>query len=176
MRFPEFVGRVREAGVSGDFYLTADHNFTNRAVVAELWEDVLPIPEYLHAEDRPDGSLLLAPRGATTIFRHELANQLMALVIGRNRVKVAPSWDIPLMRNEFHWYSNIDSQGRADAAAPGAGEPQILEYDLSPGEVLFVPVGWMYRVEAVELSAAVSFTNFAFDNDFAGFYSTYQAV
>lgn len=176
MRFSEFVERARTLGSSGDFYLTAQDKVTNAQVVARLWDDVVQIPDYLDVEDRLAGSFFLGPPGSTIPFRHDLANQMMAQAVGRRRVKLAPSWDLPLMRNDFHCYSQVDGRRRAAATDPPPGEPQVLECVVEPGEILFVPVGWMHFVEAIDLSATVSFTNFLFDNDFASFYSTYDLV
>jgi hypothetical protein len=80
------------------------------------------------------------------------------------------------MQNDFHCYSRIDGRTLAAAANPGVEEPQVLECTLHPGEILFLPVGWMNFIEAIELSVTVSFTNFILDNDFTSFYSVYDAV
>jgi hypothetical protein len=100
----------------------------------------------------------------------------MAQVIGRKRIKIAPSWDIPLMDNHYHVYSRVD--GRVTPPRPQAqfGQAQIIEFVLSPGEILFLPIGCMHWVEGLDLSVTVSFTNFVFDNDFTTFYTSYHEV
>ena len=144
MKFSEFVQRVQETGVAHDFYLTAEHRVTNQPVMAELWRDIGQLPEFLDGQDSLTGSLWLGPPGATIPFRHDLANKLIAQVIGRSRVKLAPSWDVPLMQNDFHCYSKIDGRTRIAEVEPGIDEPQIVECMLGPGEILFLPVGWMH--------------------------------
>ena len=59
---------------------------------------------------------------------------------------------------------------------PALEEPQILDFLLNPGEILFLPIGCFHFVEGVDISVTVSFTNFVFDNDFSSFYSTYHRV
>ncbi len=42
---------------------------------------------------------------------------------------------------------------------------------------VFLPVGCLHFVEALDISVTMSFTNFVFDNnDYTTFYHTYQAV
>ena len=47
IRFGDFVEMVRNAGETNDFYLTANNDSHNRKALAELWEDIVQIPEYL---------------------------------------------------------------------------------------------------------------------------------
>jgi hypothetical protein len=174
--FAEFVRKVRAAGVTNDFYLTANNNSRNKETLPELWDDIVQIPEYLDGRDRLGGFFWMGPAGTITPFHHDLTNNFMAQVIGRKRVKVAPSWDIPLMENDYHVYSRVDGRTLPARPRPQAGESQILECTLHPGEILFLPIGCMHFVEGLDISVTVSFTNFAFDNDFASFYTTYHGV
>jgi hypothetical protein len=174
--FADFLEKIRAAGVTNDFYMTASNNQESKRTLAELWDDVVQIPEYLDGSDPLSGFLWIGPAGTVTPFHHDLTNNFMAQVIGRKRVRIAPSWDIPLMQNHYHVFSRID--GRLTPFRPAAGikDAQILESILCPGEVLFLPIGSMHFVEALDISVTVSFTNFLFDNDFASFYTTYHAV
>ncbi len=175
IRFGDFVEKVRAAGETNDFYLTANNHSSNRKALAELWNDIVQIPEYL-ASDRPGGFFWMGPRGTITPFHHDLTNNFMAQVIGRKRVKIAPSWDIPFMRNNIHCYSQIDGQAVSPAARPPRDKPQIYELILNPGEVLFLPIGSLHYVQGIDVSVTVSFTNFVFDNDYSSFYTTYGPV
>jgi ribosomal protein L16 Arg81 hydroxylase len=166
---------VRNAGETNDFYLTANNSSSNRTVLSELWDDIVQIPEYL-AADRPGGFLWMGPRGTITPFHHDLTNNFMAQVIGRKRVRLAPSWDLPLMLNNLHCFSQVDGRVVPGATRPPVDEPQILEVVLNPGEVLFLPIGCLHYVHGIEISVTVSFTNFVFDNDFSSFYNTYGPV
>ena len=65
-----------------------------------------------------NGFFWFGPAGTITPFHHDLTNNLMAQVIGRKRILLAPSWDMPLMRNLFHVYCEID--GRATPPDPRA--------------------------------------------------------
>ena len=175
IRFGDFVEKVRSAGETNDFYLTAKNNSSNKSVLAELWDDIIQIPEYLARNDR-GGFFWMGPRGTITPFHHDLTNNFMAQVIGRKRIKLAPSWDISLMRNYLHCFSGIDGRTTPPSPHPQLDEPQILEFMLHPGEILFLPIGCLHYVEGVDISVTVSFTNFVFDNDFSSFYTTYGPV
>ncbi len=155
--------------------MTANNGSYNRRALAELWDEIVQVPKYLDTSN-PGGFLWLGPAGTVTPFHHDLTNNLMAQVIGRKRIKLAPSWDIPLMQNHKHVYSRID--GRTRPAAPEAPfhEPQIVEFLLNPGEILFLPVGSVHCVQGLDITLTVSFTNFLFDNDFSSFYVTYGLV
>src|SRR5262249_37492923 len=92
-------------------------------------------------------------------------------VIGRKLLKIAPSWDIPLMANHHHVFSQVDGRLTPPAPQPDFGEPQILECTLHPGEILFLPIGSVHYVQGLEITVTVSFTNFVFDNDFSSYYT-----
>src|SRR5262249_16253916 len=100
----------------------------------------------------------------------------MAQVLGRKRVLLVPSWDLLLMGNLQHVDSTVDGRTLAATPAPRFEEPQMLECVLGPGEILFLPIGWMHHSAALDGSAPVSFTNFVVDNGFHRFYDTYHGV
>ena len=176
VKFAEFVSMVRTAGNTNDFYLTANNNSSNKQTLPELWSDIVQIPEYLDGTDPMNGFFWMGPAGTVTPFHHDLTNNFMAQVIGRKKVKIAPSWDMPLMRNDFHVFSRVDGRNLPPQPRPGIEAPQIIECILGPGEILFLPIGCLHYVEGMEISVTVSFTNFVFENDFASFYSTYHQV
>ena len=160
---------------TNDFYLTANNASHNRSALAELWDDIVQIPEYLRA-DQPAGFFWMGPAGTITPFHHDLTNNFMAQVIGRKRVKLAPSWDLPLMNNYHHCFSQVDGRGLAPAPHPDFVQPQILDCVLHPGEILFLPIGCLHFVQGLDITVTVSFTNFVFDNDFHSYYANYGPV
>ena len=163
-------------GDPNDSYMTANNSTSNKSALPELWDDIIQIPEYLAADSPLDGFFWLGPAGTITPFHHDLTNNLMAQVFGRKRVKVVPSWDLPLMRNSYHVYCQVDGRSMPPAPHADLREPQVLECVLSPGEILFLPVGSLHFVEALDISATVSFTNLVVNNDFVSFYTTFQTV
>jgi hypothetical protein len=176
IRFGEFVELVRNAGETNDFYLTANNDSHNRRALAELWEDIVQIPEYLRP-DQPAGFFWMGPAGTLTPFHHDLTNNIMAQVIGRKRVKIVPSWDMPLMNNLLHCFCDVDGNNLPPSPQqPALNQPQVLDCVLHPGEILFLPIGCLHFVHGLDITVTVSFTNFLFDNDFHSYYSTYGPV
>jgi Family of unknown function (DUF6065)/Cupin-like domain len=175
MNFAEFIEMVRTSGVTNDFYITAGNNSSNKDTLPELWEDIVQMPEYLNGASHQKGFFWFGPSGTITPFHHDLTNNFMAQVMGRKRVKIAPSWDMPLMRNLYHVYCEVDGRATPPAPQPALGQPQILECILNPGEILFLPIGCLHYVEGLDISVTMSFTNFAFDdNDFVSTYETFK--
>ncbi len=60
IRFGDFVEKVRTAGQTNDFYLTANNNSLNRKILSELWDDIVQVPEYLTANP-PGGFFWMGP-------------------------------------------------------------------------------------------------------------------
>ena len=176
IKFSQFIEMIRSSNGTNDFYLTANNNSSNKKALPELWDDIIQVPEYLDGSDRFGGFFWMGPAGTITPFHHDLTNNFMAQVIGRKRVKIAPSWDMPLMNNDYHVFSRIDGRVSGPNPRPATDDPQILECMLNAGEILFLPIGCLHFVEGMETSVTVSFTNFVFDNDFSSFYSTYHRV
>jgi hypothetical protein len=173
--FAEFINKLRTAGETNDFYMTANNNSSNRKALPELWDDIRQIPEYLNPE-RPGGFLWMGPAGTITPFHHDLTNNFMGQVIGRKLVKLVPSWDLPLMHNHLHVFSRVDGRATPATPTPSFDSPQILECILEPGELLFLPIGCWHFVRGLEISLTVQFTNFLFDNDYCSFYTTFGPV
>ena len=147
IKFGEFLERARTAGETNDFYLTANNNSSNRSILPELWDDIGRLPEYLRS-DQPSGFFWMGPAGTVTPFHHDLTNNFMAQVMGRKLLKIAPSWDLPLMRNHHHVFSQVDGRVTPTAPSPAFGSPQILECVIHPGEILFLPIGCLHYVRA----------------------------
>jgi hypothetical protein len=173
--FGDFIARVRSAGETNDFYMTANNDSHNRRVLSELWDDIIQLPEYLRG-DQPGGFFWMGPAGTITPFHHDVTNNFMAQVMGRKLLKIVPSCDIPLMKNHLHVFSQVDGRTASPSPHPLFHEPQILECVLHPGEILFLPIGCMHYVQGLDITVTVSFTNFVFDNDFASYYTCYGRV
>ncbi len=157
VRFGELIEWLRGDTPSNDIYLTAYNSGTNAAALAPLWDDMAPIALL---DPRPrDGFFWLGPRGTLTPWHHDLTNNLLVQVMGRKRVRMAPPWAFARMRNSRHCFSDWGNE--ALPAGPGdASSPPVLETIIGPGEAIFLPVGWWHQVEALDLSASMSFTSF----------------
>ncbi len=174
IRFGELIDWLRKDEPSNDIYLTAYNSGANAAVLGMLWDDMAPVA--LLDEARPrDGFFWLGPRGTLTPWHHDLTNNLLVQVLGRKRVRMAPPWAFARMRNGRHCFSDW---GNAPLpAGPGdAQNPPVLETVIGPGEGVFLPVGWWHQVEALDLSASMSFTSFRRPNIHVEDYASYGEI
>ena len=174
MLFADYVELVRNAGRSNDFYMTAYNEGINRTALAELWQDIVQIPEYLSSEGTTQGFLWFGPSGTVTPFHHDLTNNFMAQVIGRKRVLLMPACEVGHVYNHEHCFTHVDGRQIDLERYPRMADVQVLSCMLNPGEVLFLPVGCWHFVEGLDMSVTVSFTNFLWDNDFTGVYPPQQ--
>lgn len=172
IRFAEFAGRLRHTHPTNDFYLTANNNDENRAVFGPLWGDIGELPGILADDARDGGFLWIGPQGTITPFHHDLTNNLLIQVSGRKKVWLVPSWETPRMRNHLHCFS-LHAGPSAIAALPPAERPAMMECIISPGDALFIPVGWWHHVEGLDMTIGLSFTQFARDNDYYSDYRNY---
>lgn len=174
VRFGELIEWLRKDGASNDIYLTAYNSGTNAAALAPLWDDLAPI-DLLEARGDRDGFFWLGPKGTLTPWHHDLTNNLLVQVLGRKRVRLAPPWAFARMRNSRHCFSDWGNEplpaGEGDIATP-----PVLETVIGPGEGIFLPVGWWHQVEALDLSASMSFTSFRRPNAHVEDYTSYGTL
>jgi hypothetical protein len=170
-----FLTALRRGGSSNDFYLTANNGAANRQALAALWQDFGPIDGLLSGDWREQGFLWLGPRGTITPWHHDLTNNLLVQLMGRKRITLASPAQTPRMRNHCHCYSEFGQ----DAACSGAeveDKPHLLQCELGSGELIFLPIGWWHHVEALDLSASLTLTNFEGPNDFHKSYTSFDAL
>ena len=174
IRFGELIGWLRKDEASNDIYLTAYNSGANAAALAPLWDDMAPIA--ILDDTRPrDGFFWLGPKGTLTPWHHDLTNNLLVQVLGRKRVRLAPPWAFARMRNRRHCFSDWGNEA-LPAGEGDATNPPVLETIIGPGEAVFLPVGWWHQVEALDLSASMSFTSFRRANAHVDDYASYGAV
>jgi hypothetical protein len=165
--FREFVDMVMRGGESNDYYLTARNNFFARPGAQVLLADIEPFAQYLTWDGSGNGVYLwFGPAGTITPLHHDLMNIFMAQVSGRKHVKLVPASELDLVYNHQAVYSMVDCANPDFERFPKFRQATVIELELAPGEVLFVPVGWWHYVKALDTSITVSFNNFLFPNEF----------
>ncbi len=173
VRFAELIDWLRKDEASNDIYLTAYNSGTNAAALVPLWDDMAPI-DLLDPRPR-DGFFWLGPRGTLTPWHHDLTNNLLVQVMGRKRVRLAPPWAFARMKNSRHCFSDWGNEP-LPAGAGDTDTPPVLETVIGPGEGIFLPVGWWHQVEALDLSASMSFTSFRRPNIHVEDYASYGEI
>ncbi|SDF95621.1 MULTISPECIES: cupin-like domain-containing protein [unclassified Duganella] len=169
--FADYVELVRNAGVTNDFYMTANNDGHNQDALRQLMADLPPLSEYL---SEAGGFFWFGPAGTITPFHHDLTNNFMIQVAGRKRVRLIAPCDTPNIYNQRHCFSQVDGRAIDLQRFPLMANVTVIDCVLAPGEILFLPVGWWHFVEALDVSITVSTTRFRWDNDFYSHYPSNQ--
>lgn len=176
MLFGDFIDQIESGGVTNDIYMTANNSNRNAKTLSELWNDVVQIPEYLDGTKEQHGFLWFGPAGTVTPLHHDLTNNFMAQVRGRKLVRLIQSNELPYVYNNLHCYSEVDLGNIDYERFPLMRNAHIIDCEISPGEILFLPVGCWHYVVGLDITMTMSFTNFVFDNDFHSMYRSYGEV
>jgi hypothetical protein len=176
MRFGDYVDLVEAIGSSNDYYITAKNAGKNADSLRELWDDIPPCPEYLRNDAKEHGFFWYGPQGTVTPLHHDLTNNFMAQIRGRKLVRLIAPYELADVYNHFHCYAQVDLDRIDYNRFPRFRNVRILDLVLEPGDLFFLPVGWWHYVRALDVSITMTFTHFAFDNDFYSFYTTYQHI
>ncbi len=167
IRFRDYVDMVTRGGESNDYYLVANNNFFERGAAKQLYHDLVPLPEYLDIGSMTQQVFFwFGPAGTITPLHHDTMNILVAQVYGRKRVTLVSPNQSHLLYNELGVYSDVDLENPDYERHPLFKKAQVIELVLSPGEMLFLPVGWWHHIRALDVSITLSFKNFVYPNSF----------
>ncbi|MCL2449063.1 MAG: cupin-like domain-containing protein [Polyangiaceae bacterium] len=167
-RLGDFCDRVTRAGPTNDFYLVANNRVTGRPALRELLDDVAAPHPYLEdLRTAPWASMWFGPAGTFTPWHHDTANVLFCQVYGRKRFLLVSPFELGVadhMRNGV--YAALEPEA-VDAETPAATDRVLVrEVVLSPGDALFVPVGYWHEVRALDVSISIGFSAFRKPNQF----------
>jgi ribosomal protein L16 Arg81 hydroxylase len=165
MSFGEYVDLVENGGETNNYYMTANNSELNSQSLAELYNDVLHFPDYLNPLDAKGRTFFwYGPKGSLTPLHHDLTNNFMAQVRGKKSIKLISSYQLPIVYNYKHCFSEVDLLNIDYKRFPLFRDVDILEVTLLPGEILFIPVGWWHHVMGLDVTITMSFTNFKWPN------------
>jgi hypothetical protein len=155
----DFIERV-QAEPGNDLYIVSRNGLLMHPELAPLWDDLAPLPEILEPPRRPRGaSLWVGPAGTVTPPHFDPHNVLLVQVQGRKRVRLAPRIRAALHHELDGYYLRRSLDETFEAQA-------IATVMLEPGHALFVPVGWLHEVTALEPSITLSLLCFPWGNHF----------
>jgi hypothetical protein len=160
----EFVARLRqaedgaEASDGASVILNAGSGSPNPSGLDAVWADLAPLPGYVASVAYRHGSLQVASAGSIISLQLNPANVLRLQVLGETALKLAPAWDLPLLRPAGALGSDLDGRTFQPSPSPPPDQPQVLECHLEPGDILFLPAGWWSFAQARGTSAALTFT------------------
>ncbi len=168
--FDAFMDQLERSRTGNDVYLTAFNSTTNAEVFAPLAADLGRLDKVL-AYDRASnaGMPWIGGAGSFTPLHHDLTNNLIAQVAGRKQFKIVSASSAGRLKNREHVFSDLADLDRppSDPQAQALlDELAIHTVTLSPGEIIFMPIGWWHQVRAIDFSISLTFTNFHWKNDF----------
>lgn len=167
VHFDDYVDLVYKPGETNDYYMTARNGFFQRKGANKLLNDLGGFPEYLDMNAGGEWMFMwFGPQGTITPLHHDELNIFLAQVVGRKRVKLIPPDELDLVYNHFAVYSQVDAENPDFKRFPKYKNATVMEVDLLPGEVLFLPAGWWHHVRSLDPSVSLSYTNFVFPNNY----------
>lgn len=154
----EYVDRVLNAPETNDFYMIAQNRNLERTPLRSLFEDVA-FPEYLDGPRAPSGSALwLGPAGTVTPLHHDTSSILFCQIHGRKRVHLVSPFEVALLDQPRGVYSSMNCE--EPERFPDFAAMNVKVVDLSPGDTLFIPVGYWHHVRALDVSISLALNNF----------------
>lgn len=146
-------------------YIIAHDHLLDRPEFRELFNDLIFDPRYLDGSNAAGRVFFwMGPRGTATPMHRDLGNVYLAQIRGRKLVRMVPSRQLHLMYNEVGYHSEADFDNLDFNAFPLLKDAIVAETIISPGDLLFIPIGWWHYVKSLDETISVTGNNFAFPN------------
>jgi hypothetical protein len=166
--FDQFIDLI--GGTTGNnAYITAYNSRRNAAALSALHGDLGFLDKFLSRDvSEPHGMMWIGPPGTFTPLHHDLTDNLIAQIVGRKRLKLVPAADVGKLYNHQHVFSEItdlEDPSLDRSRFPLLADAWVYDVTLSPGEIIFVPLGWWHQVKSLDFSVTITYTNFLWPND-----------
>jgi hypothetical protein len=162
----EYIDMVVKGGETNDYYMVANNQTLEREEFKSLLNDV-KMPNFLDSINTKQKIFFwFGPRGTITPLHHDPMNLIMAHIYGRKRWRLIDPKYTTHIYNHIGVFSKIDLENPDYAKYPLCKDVPIIETILESGEMIFIPVGWWHQVKGLDVSIALSFTNFVFPNEY----------
>lgn len=160
MPFDDLIDAITD-GPANNTYLTGQNNSRSAQTLYPLFEDLKPLPPFLGQWQDP----VFWMGGATvTPLHHDLVQILLCQIIGRKLVRLVHPMQTPLLgRREGVFASDIKWLDDETATSRGIA---VLDYEIGPGEGVFLPVGFWHCVKSCGPSVSAAFTHFPWQSRF----------
>ncbi|MCT7982098.1 cupin-like domain-containing protein [Laspinema sp. A4] len=165
MKMGDYVDLVVTGGKTNDYYMVPFNGNFDSPEFKPLLQDVEIFSEYIDPSNQTACIFFwFDPEGTITPLHHDPCNVLLSQVYGRKRIRLISPNQKALLYNYVGVYSEVDLLNPDYEKYPRFKEVEIIEVILEPGEVIFLPVGWWYHVESLDIAISISFTNFLINN------------
>ena len=92
---------------------------------------------------------------------------MLIQIYGRKKVTLVPALQTPHLYNDVGVFSAAEFPNFDANRHPLMKNARAVEIEISPGDALFIPIGWWHCVESLDVSIGLSFTNFNESNLFS---------
>jgi hypothetical protein len=159
--FRQFITQVRDGG--NDAYLTAYNSAANGPALAPLQADLGHPDAYLAPTP---GMLWIGGAGAFTPLHFDLTNNLLAQMTGTKHVILVPPSQTGRLAHNRHVFSDVGDLTDPARLARYPRARDLLRYEvrLTPGDLLFIPIGWWHQVRSESFSTMLTYTHFHWPN------------
>jgi hypothetical protein len=161
--FSEFVDLVYSGANTDDYYLVGKNWFFNIPETQHLLEDLGASPLIRVGEGSRRVRMWFGPGGTVTPIHYDGSNTLMVQIAGRKSVRLYSPLLSRYMEQRRRWYGEVDPEELASNQRDEVPGTTIV---LSPGDALFLPVGWWHVVRALEVSLTLTYEDFGLFNEF----------
>jgi ribosomal protein L16 Arg81 hydroxylase len=160
MLFRDFAEIAFSTKSGNDLYMVANNQFMNTEGGIRLLQDII-MPSYFDAA-HASGQMFFwfGPGGTVTPLHHDVLDIFLTQVRGKKRVRLFSPDQSHLLYNSIGVFSDVDYEKPDFEKYPLYRHARPVEFDLLPGEMLFLPEGHWHQVRSLESSISVSFTNF----------------
>jgi hypothetical protein len=156
MTLSGYVQQLRRGGAREPRYLAGPETFQRQPA---LLQD-LRFPSYPPLERFSERSFWMGPPGTVTHLHMDRAQNLYAQFVGRKRWLLFSPEKSPAMQPlRIHWAASLCGHELGEDALGLLARRGITpdhDFEVGPGDVLFLPYGWWHRVETVEISVAAN--------------------
>ena len=161
MPMRDYVRLVVEGGETNDYYLVAQNYLSNRPEFQELYGHITSLDGYLDpASLKGRLRVWFGPKGTISRLHHDNTPVLIAQIYGRKQIKLISPSHLSSVYSGGDWLSPLDLDHLDYSRFPRMRNVDVLEVVLSPGDLLFVPLGWWHWVKALDVSISISLDNF----------------
>jgi ribosomal protein L16 Arg81 hydroxylase len=167
IRLADYVDQIRQNAESNDVYLAARNRVFQFKPMEQLFNDLVPLPEFLNRETLANNIFMwLGPAGTVTQLHHDWQNVFFVQVYGQKRFRLVSPRQSHLVYNTQSRFADVDCENPDYQNFPLFQEATLFEFTLNAGDCLFIPVGWWHHVRALEVSISLSLTNFSWQNSY----------
>ncbi len=169
MLMNDFIKLVQTSGETNNYYMTANNTKNSLSGIEQLFDDVADFGEgYSQQETLQSGNFLwFGPKGTFTPNHHDITNNMLVQILGRKKVTLIPAFQVPWLYNDKGVCSAADFPGFNEKRHPHMRNITPVDVTISPGDALFIPIGWWHCVESLDVTISISFTNFNAPNQFS---------